>query len=55
MSTYFYESDSLSIDVTPDFVWFFDGVGDVYVRAPRNELPAIHKAMGEYLREVEER
>ena len=54
MSTEFYESDSLSIDVTHDFVWFFDGEGAVYVRVPKDELPAIHKAMGEYLRVVEE-
>lgn len=61
MSHTFYDSPDgakcgISIDVTHDYAWFFqhtdqDGkdVEHVYVRVRKEELPAIYRAMGEYL------
>ena len=66
MSHTFYDSpesnteNPISIDVTLDYVWFFQhgeegGMCDPdepipSVRVPRRELPAIHRAMGKFLK-----
>ena len=67
MSSTFYDSPKdpspcngerhwLSIDVTHHWCWFFqhdDDEGDpTYVRVAKDELPAIYKALGEYLEAV---
>jgi hypothetical protein len=59
MSTTIYNSpegvkNGLSIDITYSTVWFFQETDDVpYVVVALDELPAIHKAIGEYLEVVE--
>jgi len=59
MSTTFYDSPDgakpfLTIDVTGETVWFFEHDDDAHeiigcACASKEELPAIYKAMGEYL------
>ena len=55
MSHTFYNSPTFSIDVTRDYVWFFeypdenDVDGGGYARVPRSELPAIRDAIIVYL------
>jgi hypothetical protein len=64
MSHTFYDSPEdaphphISIDVTHDFVWFFqetepDGrdANQMYCRVRREDLPAIYRAMGEFLKD----
>ena len=49
---------SLSIDITCEYAWFFEHGEDDHLShamVHKSELPAIHKAIGEYLSfEVEE-
>jgi len=58
MSHTFYDSPegsvpSFSIDVTHAFAWFFEADADGHIvgtaRAQKSELPAIHRALGDYL------
>ncbi len=51
------EKDTISIDITASLVWIFqncEGEKDgPLVKVDKSELPAIHKAIGEYLEAVD--
>ena len=51
-----FSSNTISIDITHSLVWIFQNcVGDKdgdLVKVAKEELPAIHKAIGEYLKAI---
>ena len=50
------EKNTISIDITYELVWFFQNYEDEkdgqLVTVSKTELPAIYKAIGDYLKEV---